>query len=333
MSGRVTLARIAEAAGLSQSTASRVLRNRAQVSPEAAAKVRHALRLLSVVPPEHLRAEGGARIDVVAVISPATAQVSIDPWEPLVSALTHQLFAAGRVALGVSVDKSSTSLTGQLRDLGVRQAIVVGAGTAAREAERLAAAGLSVLRVTTHHTGNLPALVFDASSAIDLAVRHLTQLGHRRLGLVVPDDGDAATRISAFRLSVSKRLFIEATRSQAPVAPSDDTLVAGSHAADGLIQAGCSALVACGPAAAMGTLQAARGRGLRVPDELSLVAVGSVLDADLLAPGLTQVGHDLQAAAEQAVELLGGKLAQPGASFRLPPELVLRKSAARVLRR
>jgi LacI family transcriptional regulator len=176
-------------------------------------------------------------------------------------------------------------------------------------------------------------VVLDDEEAAGLAVRHLIELGHERIAHISgPRDADTARR----RMAGWKRAMREAGLSTPPRAlvASDYTPEGGARAMHELLalrpaQRPTAVLVA-NIAAAIGTLSTAAKAGVKVPDELSVVAVHDLPLAAYLQPALTTVRTPLRKLGERAIELLASTA--PGAPIEEVVsgslELVARSSTA-----
>jgi LacI family transcriptional regulator len=94
-----------------------------------------------------------------------------------------------------------------------------------------------------------------------------------------------------------------------------------------------TAILAANDQLAIGAIHAAWRRGLRVPDDLSVVGFGDIGVAQYLAPSLTTVRQPLaemgRRATERLIDLLDGRADAHGAEdLLLQPELVVRDSSA-----
>jgi LacI family transcriptional regulator len=144
-------------------------------------------------------------------------------------------------------------------------------------------------------------------------VAHLIEIGHRRIGMVV---GIAGLSTTAERV----RGYRAALRS-AGLEP-DPVLIAGggSHAdrareaTDLLLGLDDppTALVSGNNHMTIGVLRALKARGLRVPEDIALVAFDDFEWADLFAPRLTVVAQPTKRLGERGVELLLSRLEEPG---------------------
>lgn len=327
---RLTLREVAETSGLSVATVSRVLRGEPGVSAASVRAVERAVGVLGY----HTKAEVVAA-SAVAVVSATPVGNDVDPYEALLLQVSERLFDVGVAAVRVLTGPDLPPAAHVLTQAGIQSAIVLGGGTAGPEAKRLAEAGMRVLRIAQSTYANTAQILLDPSTSLDTALKHLVNLGHTRIGLTVPRNSAAATRISAFRKNVAELLHISATRDQAPVAIAEPGLPAGVHAAHELLAANCTAVIATSPSLVFGVLEAARRTHLHVPEHVSVLAVGDVPDADVLNPPISQVTYNWRAIAETAVGALDTMAQRPGHMpvYTMTPELVLRSSDKPIRRR
>ncbi|GAA1863939.1 LacI family DNA-binding transcriptional regulator [Brevibacterium marinum] len=337
----VGLGTIADAAGVSKATASRALRHPESVSTTSLSKVRHALAILGVEAGDDSEARSP---QLLALVRPTAPAGYVDPYARLFEILTSRIFAQGIAAVHVEVapnrvEALAESLLGPAEgDPHVQGAIVLGGGAAGELAAKLAERGLPQIRVSNaRHEDGISRIVLDAANGIATAVQHLVHLGHRRIGLAVLRDSAAAGRIAGFRKSMAQILHIPATRDQAPVVEAAGGTMAGVAAAEELLALRCSAVIACAPSLSFGILEAAARARLDVPRDLSLLTVGDMPDADVIAPPLSQVSYDWEAIAVSALGEVRVMVAEPAEAVRIDysvaPDLVLRASAVPPQRR
>ncbi len=330
----VSLRRIADTAGVSVSTVSRALRGETGVSAKTQRAIDLALRTLGVRSPRTAvsPAESPA---LIALVQNAPVGTDIDAFETLHLALVRRLFDIGRAAVRVLTGPGIDSAAQTAARSRVQGAIVLGGGSAGAEAARFGAAGIPVVRVSNAAHLGARQLVLDSTQGITTALRHLVHLDHKRIGLAVPDDSAADGRIAAFRRTLASEMHIVASRDQAPVAIAAAGILGGAQAARELLAANCTAVISCAPSITFGLLEAAAQQGLRVPDHLSLLTVGEMPDADVIAPPLSQVTFDWPEIAAAAVRELDRLIADPDVriDYSVAPELVLRASEKPLHRR
>lgn len=170
---------------------------------------------------------------------------------------------------------------------------------------------------------------FDTERGTELALRHLLELGHTRIGHL-GSELDAET----FRLrrSTLVRVLGEAGLSPGPYARAPFRFDAAVGPALELLDAPeCPTAIYCDDdLLAGGVYLAARERGIRIPEDLSVVGFDDLPFARVFEPPLTTIRIDPEALGGEAFELLAalmaGEPAPPGRI--LPVELVVRSSTA-----
>jgi len=174
-----------------------------------------------------------------------------------------------------------------------------------------------------------------------LAVKHLTDLGHRRIGFV-----------SGAIQTVSRRDRLEGYRralSEADIAFDESLIWQGKSDIDfgdaetmNMGQRGAAALLAqpnpptalftINDMIAFGSYAAARDLGIRVPDDLSIVGFDDIALTEIVDPPLTTVKQPIEEIARCAVERLLGRLqddlTEPLGHTALSPKLIVRSSTA-----
>ena len=170
---------------------------------------------------------------------------------------------------------------------------------------------------------------FDTERGTELALRHLLELGHTRIGHL-GSELDAET----FRLrrSTFVRVLGEAGLSPGPYARAPFRFDAAVGPALELLDAPeCPTAIYCDDdLLAGGVYLAARERGIGIPEDLSVVGFDDLPFARVFEPPLTTIRIDPEALGGEAFELLAalmaGEPAPPGRI--LPVELVVRSSTA-----
>jgi DNA-binding LacI/PurR family transcriptional regulator len=157
------------------------------------------------------------------------------------------------------------------------------------------------------------AIRFDSARGIAMALDHLEGLGHRRITALggAPHPTPRRAGVRRVRCGYS----IEEARAAA-------LRVLGARDRP-------TAIFALSDTVACGVYAACRHRGVKVPDELSVVGFDDIPVAPLLDPPLTVVGWDTPSAAAAAVEMLTEAIdGRPAAEVVLEPRLVVRGSTA-----
>lgn len=328
---RVTLAQVAEEAGVSLSTISKVLNGRPDVSQATRSKV------------ESLLAEHGY---LRRKSSPTTAT-------GLVELVFHELEAAWSMEIirGVEDVASAHGLSVVLTESGSRHApdpewiegvlrrrplgvvlVFSDLPTEYREMLRSRAIPFVIIDPAGDPSPEVPSVGSANWSGGLMATRHLIELGHRRIAAITgPDDMMCShARIDGFRSAMnSAGLAIEA-----------DWIRFGDFHTSGGYEHGLAlltgderptAIFAGSDLQALGVLEAVRELGMRVPDDLSLVGYDDIPLAKWVSPRLTTIRQPLRRMAEEATRLVIRMSEAPLESvprMDLATSLVVRESTA-----
>ena len=335
LKGRVTLATVAGTAGVSVATVSKVLNGRSDVSPVTRARVQEILEKHGYV---------GRRPDP---IERDTVELF---YQGVVNAYSVEVIQgvveAGRVA-GIDVVLNAhprhpqTSSAGRaarwIRDLiGNGRRAAIGITSELSDAD-LAALSRARLPLVVVDPANIPQPYVTSVGSTNFAggmaaAQHLLSLGHRRIGYVggPPTSGCNQARISGFRSAMEAvGVAIPADYVWLRDFLYDDGLAGGSALLD--LPNRPSAIFAGSDEVALGVLEAARARGLRVPEELSVVGFDDTEVARLASPPLTTVKQPLRemgaVALRTALQLAAGEKVSSH-HVELATSLIIRGSAA-----
>ncbi|WP_182875229.1 LacI family DNA-binding transcriptional regulator [Microbispora sp. H10670] len=324
------LADIAAQAGVSEATVSRVLNGKAGVAPATRQAVLTALDLMGYERPQRLRQRSNGLVGLVIPelgnpIFPAFAQ-----------AMEKSLIQHGYTPILCTQEPGGApedEFTEMLLDRGVSGIVFVSglhADTTARmdRYTRLTDRGLPIVLVDGYSDA-IPAPFISPDDR--LAVQHLVDLGHERIGLALGQRRfvPVIRKIEGFRQAMAQLLGL--TDVENLVQHSLFSVEGGQAAAGALIERGCTGIFCASDLMALGAIRAARERGLSVPGDVSVVGFD---DSPLMAftdPPLTTVRKPIGAMAAAAVQTLleeiGGTPAKH-VELVYQPELVVRGSTS-----
>jgi len=327
---RVTIAAIAEEAGVSVPTVSRVLNGRTDVSPQTRERV------------EQLLSEHGYRRRASRQRPGRAALVDLvfndldSPWAvELIRGVEDVTHAAGVGTVVSAVHRRSTSTRQWLQNLRAR-------------------ASDGVIFVTSDVTApvhtelrrlSIPVVVVDPAGGADAdvptigatnwaggrsATEHLVSLGHRRIGL-----------IAGPKLLMCSRARLDGYRAALDAAGIEEEFIVQGDFMHESGFAGCgqlldlprppTAIFASSDTMALGAYEAARRRGLRVPDDLSIIGFDDLPESRWASPPLSTVRQPLAEmgalAARTALRMARGEPIEVP-RVELATELVVRDSTA-----
>jgi LacI family transcriptional regulator len=287
---RATITMVAELAGVSPSTISRVLNGTAAVSELKTQAIRAAIAKLGYVPNPVARGLAGGRTMTIGVVTQAVDS-------PFYGAALHgievELDPAGYRPLIVSGNWNAAAearCVDMLRSRHV-DGIIVLTGRLSDQALKTCAKSIPV--VVTGRSLKAPglyALKFDNFAGARLATHNLIRLGHRHIGFITgeADHPDSMERLEGYRAALEAHGI---AYDPALVVAGEYHEVSGMLAVDRLLQSGkiITAIFAANDQMAFGAALGLRRRSLRVPDDVSLVGFDDVPAAQFASPPLSTV--------------------------------------------
>ena len=329
-----TLADIAAEAGVSEATVSRVLNDKPGVSDGARQSVLVALDLLGYERPTRLRRRSAGLVGVVVPelenpIFPAFAQVIDDA----LSSRRYTPVLCTQSPGGISEDEYVESLL----DHGVAGILFVSGRHADRAADHeryrgLIDRGLPVVFVNGYAPDlDAPFLSTDDHEAMTLAVSHLVQLGHTRIGLAngpsryVP----ALRKREGFVAALGRSLGLSPEEAEGWISEALYTVEGGAAATRQLLERGVTAVVCGSDPMALGAVRAVREAGLAVPGDVSVIGFDDSRLTQFFDPPLTTVRQPVQTMGLAAVAALADAIEgepSPSHEYLFRPELVVRSS-------
>src|SRR5213595_3689262 len=329
MSRRPTIRDVAERAGVSIATVSRVLNDRADVSVETRERVRSVARSVGYSADPAARGLVTQRTQLVAVVVGDNAghrDLSLLFFGKVMAAISRRLARA-----------DYDSLLVQPLELGMHHrfdaAILIGIDGSDPLVTDLWMRSAPYVGVDVRVGGRRNAFVgSDHAAGMRLALAHLHELGHRRIAHVAGARNTVAgaDRIAAFRRE-TRLLGLELPEEY--VHEADFSSAGGYDAACALLalEERPTAILAASDLMALAALQAIRDAGLQPGRDVAVVGFDDLEAAALAFPPLTTIRQDRQElgmlAASRAVELIEDPEATPPDTI-LPVELVVRASSA-----
>lgn len=325
----VTIYDVAKAAGVAASTVSRALTRPGRVAEHTAAHIREVadrLRYVAKSPARH-GVQRASKTLLVAVVG-------------LGNLYYHQtLEGIHSEAAKTDHDVIVVDCRGMLEPerAAFERARVIAAGVIMisprlPDAELLGMAQTQPLVVVNRLIPGVHSVVQNVPDGMRQVVAHLRDLGHRYITYIggPSESWIHITRWDAIR-SASDELGVRVSR----IGPFDGsgTPLGGIHAAETWLRDRTSAVVAYNDDTALGFMRAVMTRGVRVPEDVSVVGIDNSSMAQLFVPSLTSLalaGYAQGAAAARSlVDTLGGEEPRTGASV-VPMKLIVGESTGPV---
>jgi len=330
---RPTINDVAALSGVSKSTVSNVLRGRGSVAAATQADVMRAVQTLGYRPNAAARNLVLQRTHLLGVV---VGDLGNAFHAELVKRIEHGASARGYTTLvcntGGHVERESSRIEALLEQRVDGIALLDFSGDQGVLA-LLLGSHVPVLMVSCWADG-ANCVATDDDLGLYLAVEHLAGLGHVRIAHAVDPIMEASTRTArahAFahamrdhRLTPRAGWIVALDESEHDDAALEPVLAAASPP---------TAFVADSDYRAIRLIELLEGRGLAVPDDISIVGFDGIAIGALSRLGLTTVAQPMDELAAQAVELLVDRVERgdggPPVQRRLRPALVARRSTAR----
>ncbi len=307
----MTIKDIARMAGVSVSTVSKVLNNKADsLAEDTRRKVLDVVREHHYTPYAGVKNMPGARRYLLAVAGLAGA---ISP--ALLQALEAAALKRGYGLLVSFSSRDVNELLCALELLGrsVDGILLVPPEGDAQTVEWLRAQNLPAALLEGEAVPGFGAFGNDWAAAATDALGHLERLGHRQIGLLAKD---LHTPKTGRMLQSLKALYLSREQKY------DKKLAATLEDAAALLQTGVTAVVVAGLRTAAAFYRLARQQDLRIPEELSLLVLDDTDDTPLL-PRPDMIKTDIEMLANGCMEYLTGLCEEGGsktaAGLRLYP--------------
>jgi LacI family transcriptional regulator len=326
--GKVTLEMVAERAGVSPSTVSRILNGTAVVSEEKRKAVDRAVAKLGFVPNPVARGLAGGRTFSIGVVTQA---IDSPFYGRALRGIEEALGGAGYSPLFMSghwhADEEARCID-VLRQRRVDGLIVL-TGRLSNAALRTAARSLPVVVTGRKFKApNLVSLDFDNREGARLATAHLIGLGHRKIAFITgdPKHPDAVERRNGYEAALAAAgLRLDPNL----VLPGNFNEQSGMEAVDTLLarRTPFSAIFAANDQMAFGAMLGLFHRGQSVPGDVSLVGFDDIAGSLYMVPGLTTVHYPIHEIGQLAARAMLSLLAGERPSLDVPaPRLVVRDS-------
>ena len=336
MARRITISDVAKLAGVSHQTVSRVINNKAEVSPETRRRV------LAVIEETGYRPSGLARglaTSRTATIGMVVPDISNPFFSDIARGIETTAYDRGYNVFLCNSDEDPERELDILYSLEQKQVDgVILCGLRQKSPALLDvldrfSAVVMVNRLLDHV--EYPAVMIDNAGGAQEAVRHLLKLGRASIGFLV---GPAFSYSAVQRLQGYKDAM-----SEAGIAIEEDwiqycepTVDGGECAARKVLQnhPQIDALFCHNDLVAVGAIQACKSLGRRVPEDVAIIGFDDIYLAALVTPSLStcqvpriEMGHQAISLLLQQIE--GEHLDTP--VLTVTPQLILRDSAPAVL--
>ncbi len=331
---RATIRDVAQRSGVSAQTVSRVINNNEHVSKKTRQRVLKAINDLQYLPNRAAQSLVTRRSQTLEIIT--FGLMHYGPSQMLANVQAEAQSLGYNLIVSSIADTTSEeirraidNLSGRLIDGIIMITPILGATYAELV---VLCRGIPFVQIDNEQGASGPSVIIDQEYGSALATQHLIALGHRRIGEI----SGPLNWFAAIARSRNWRDTLRAAGIEPGVSIEGDwTAHGGYDAARRLLDEGAAftALVVGNDQMALGAMHALGERGLRVPEDVSVVGFDDVAEAMYFRPPLTTVRQDFNAMGRQSVEYLVSLINRPEMPPHqrvLKPQLIVRQSTRRL---
>ncbi|WP_116949842.1 LacI family DNA-binding transcriptional regulator [Jiangella endophytica] len=319
-----TISRVAELAGVSRATVSRVMNGSSTVAPQLAERVRAAAATLNYQPSVLARSLAVGRTSTIALVVP---DLGNPMFQDVLRSLSHAAATRGHRLLVADSEENVAeegliALEARRRCDGL---VLCAPRMPDDELAALAPQLAPFVLVNRDSSGlSVPSVNVDYAAGMRDLVSHLMGLGHRRFAYLAGPPTSSSNRL---RLS-TLRGFAAAGRLELAELECGATFSDGHAVAGRLIDGLCTAVIAYNDLVAFGALSGLHELGVSVPQQISIAGFDDIPFARYTTPPLTTASVPPSEIGQEAWQrlwaLLGGQ--PPEADIQFRPRLVVRGS-------
>jgi DNA-binding LacI/PurR family transcriptional regulator len=339
VSRRVTIADVAEAAGVSKTAVSFAFNNPGRLNIATASRIIEIADSLGYRPDPVARMLTQRRTGTIGLLTPqALASIFSNPF--------FGMFSAGVAAVAEEagyglhfISPLHGSLSRAIARATVDGVVAIGLAADHPEIAEIRRAGLPMTTVDSDRFEQLPSVEVDDEGGAEAAARHVVELGHRDVLVIgieraehAPSGADdtVSRRLRGYRAALAD---VGVRIADEDVLTSPATFAGGVEAVERAWVAGRrpTAILAMSDAIAIGAIRGIRDLGLRVPGDVSVVGFDDIELAQTTDPPLTTVHQPIRGKGEEAARLLLSVITGRGEEAghrRLPTRLIVRASTA-----
>lgn len=328
---RVTMLDVAEQAGVSYQTVSRVINNHPSVAPDTRQRILQVIEALNYRPNKAARSLAARQSRTIAVIT--YTMVYYGPTQMVVN-IERSAREAGYDVIFTNIepmgDDGIDAAIERLTQWTVDGILLIAPVASNRYAHLVQEVrGIPLIQIDIAPGAPAPSVIVDQYYGSRIITEHLIALGHRRICEI----SGPCNWFGALARHEGWQAALKAADLE-PIASveGDWTSESGYAAALALLDnQQFTALVVGNDQMALGAISALHNRGVRIPEDVSVVGFDDIAESAYFLPPLTTIRQDFSELGRQGlaylVDLIQG---QPNRTDQLviKPELIIRKSTA-----
>lgn len=323
---KITIKEVAQQSGVSIATVSQILNgNERKFSPKTVEKVLAAKAALNYEPDYFARRMIVKKSKTIGVLIP---DITNPFFSTLVRGIEGVLYRENFITMLCNADLDTKKETDYLEELSRRgvDGYIIASSAISNQAinDSLRKKNLPYIVLDQKKAeGFSDAVLTDDYAGGKLAGEHLSQLGHQKVAIVLPEDAteNIRTRLTGFQKMYPDVVLIHAELSKA----------GGRKAAEEIVQTDVTAIFAINDELAFGLYLGLADLGKKIPQDYSVIGYDNIDMCEYVKPQLTTIAQPIYELGQTTAELLLDRIAQPEKNWEeqtLPVQLIQRFSTA-----
>lgn len=301
----VTLYDVADHAGVSYQTVSRVVNQAPHVSAKTREKVEAAMAELNYIPNSAAQQLAGKQSPLIGV---ATANLALHAPSQIVSAIKSRADRSGASVVISMVERSSVeACQAAVHNLLARRVTGVIVNFPLEEKDAIAVAAacgkVPVLFLDVSDQTAVNSIVFSHDDGARLGVEHLVQLGHQHIALLAGPHSSVSARL---RLAGWHKYLAHYQLHPFAEIEGDWSAISGFQQTMQMLNGGHipTAMLVANDQMALGAMRAISEFGLRVASDISVIGYDDTEDSSCYIPPLTTIRQDFPLLGQSSVDWL-----------------------------
>jgi DNA-binding LacI/PurR family transcriptional regulator len=318
---------VANLAGVSHQTVSRVLNNHSSLKPETREKVEKAIAELNYRPNQAARQLVTSRSKIIGILIAGTELYG--PWA-ILNAMEREARIEGYSVISISVlpdsPESWRAAIEQLRNLDIDGVITIALPNVIIKEVEKNLASATIVFVDTEPSKKFDAINIDNYQGGKIATQHLIDLGHKE---IVHITGPISGYEGKMRLQAYEDVM-KAAKLKSDVIEADWSLEKGYEVGKVIAarKKRPSAIFTANDHLAVGVLKALSEAGISVPENMSLIGFDDIPEAKFMTPSLTSIQQNFDELGKLSIHKMMAQLREPSKaeSLKIDATLVIRDS-------
>lgn len=294
----VTLAEVAERAGVAISTASRALSDPDKVSVSTRHRIVQIAEEMGYVK-NHLASSLAS--GVTGVIGLLVPDIANPFFPPIIKAVQARAAQKGRTVLIADADEHVADEMIRARSMREHSDGLIVVSPRMPDEELQGLADLFPVVLVNRAAAFAPSVIIDADEGLRQAVEHLRALGHRHICYL---NGPHRSWSNSVRRDTLRRACASLGLKLTEFGPFEPEVQAGVNAADLVLASGATGAIAYDDLIALGLMGRLHERGVRIGEGMSVIGVDDSPMSSMAYPTLTSVNVPSAQAGTAAVETL-----------------------------